>query len=379
MATANDLNLPGGSLFDFAGVGAATPPYQNLGYTGGSEPNALVKGLGMGDPVFKKVFGGLFGDDKKPRTPAWQRLANREWAQGNAVLSAYARLYEPTLAINRRQAADYGDLYRKAANETLAHNVTTNRTIREADLADYMRLGPQLLAARREADPLFSQSYDLAAADLRDVNAPLPANVQRDITEAVRGSQVRRGMGLGGSDAFEEALTLAMSGEDFRNNRRDRAFRQAGSLLSQYGDPFQSLTGRTASPGPQGANIMAPKAGADFDDLFSYGVSREVQSRNIDAAESASNKALAGQIIGGLLGAAGGFAGACWVAREIFGALDPRWLQFREWMLRLAPEPLWNWYLHHGEAFAEKLKTQPHRKPRIQAWMESKIAELQGA
>src|SRR5690349_20225766 len=125
-------NLPGGSLFDYV---SAAPPYDvaGQGYTT-SQPNGIVKAFSHGDPIFGSIFGG---GDKKPRAPYWQRLANREWAQGNAVLSAYDKLYEPTLALQRRQAADYGDLYRKAAHETLAHNVTSNRTIREADLADY--------------------------------------------------------------------------------------------------------------------------------------------------------------------------------------------------------------------------------------------------
>lgn len=324
-----------------------------------------------------KSFGGIFGGGKdRPRSPYWKRLASREWAQGNAVLTAYNRLYQPTLDLAKRQTKDYGDLYRASANESLAHEITSSTAKRDADLQDYLRLGPELLNARRAADPVFSKSYDLALQSFDDANAPLPSNVRRDITEAVRGSQVSRGMGLGGSDAFEEALQLAMGGEDFRNSRRDRAFAHAGNLFTAYGDPFASLTGRSANPTPQGANVMAPKVGTDWDDLFSYGVNREIQSRNLDAAGKSANKAMIGQIVGGLLGAGGAAAGACWVAREVFGVESIQWRQFREWLLTRAPGRFFWWYLRNGERFAETLKSRPQTKRKLRRWMQGKINEL---
>ena len=352
------------------------------GGSGGMGPWARAAGF-LGTGGVSEIVGGavrkFFGKEKeKPKAPYWQRLANREWAQGNAALAAQAALYEPTLALTRRAASDYGDLYRKASNEALAFDINANRLQREADISDYMRLGPELLSARRTADPLFGQAYDLASQDLRDVNAPLPPDVERDLYEAVRQSQVQRGMGLGGSDAFNAALARTMKGEQFRSARRQQAFGEARSLLDIYGDPFQSLTGRTARSGPQGSTIQAPQVGTTGDDFLSYGINREIQSRDLAAARRAGNMQLLGSIIetGGKIG---GMAAMCWVARAVYGEANPQWLLFREWLVEMAPMRFLRWYLTHGEAFARKLAKRPRTKAKLRRFMDARIAERQRA
>ena len=56
------------------------------------------------------------------------------------------------------------------------------------------------------------------------------------------------------------------------------------------------------------------------------------------------------------LTAAGQIATICWVAREVYGADDPKWLQFREYLLSKAPAWLLKGYIKHGEKFAEVVK-----------------------
>ena len=56
------------------------------------------------------------------------------------------------------------------------------------------------------------------------------------------------------------------------------------------------------------------------------------------------------------LTAAGKIGSICWVAREVYGADDPKWLQFREYLLSKAPAWLLNAYIKHGEKFAEVVK-----------------------
>lgn len=82
---------------------------------------------------------------------------------------------------------------------------------------------------------------------------------------------------------------------------------------------------------------------------------------------------LAGTIGGGL------FSGVlCWVAREVYGADNPKWLQFRHWMLTQAPRWLRQIYIRHGEKFAGWLKSHPVWKPAIRCWMDSKIGVSHG-
>ena len=80
---------------------------------------------------------------------------------------------------------------------------------------------------------------------------------------------------------------------------------------------------------------------------------------------------------GGGLGAAGGGGiggGAlCWVAREVYGPLDPRWMQFRGWLLTSAPEWLLDLYAQHGEAFATWLHDKPGTKALLKAAMDQVI------
>jgi len=82
--------------------------------------------------------------------------------------------------------------------------------------------------------------------------------------------------------------------------------------------------------------------------------------------------------VGGLLGkiAPGGFF--CWVAREVYGSDNPKWLQFREWMLTKASDNLRNFYIKHGEKIAESIRNKPRIKAIIRKWMDGKIIELNG-
>ena len=77
-----------------------------------------------------------------------------------------------------------------------------------------------------------------------------------------------------------------------------------------------------------------------------------------------------------LAGAAGGLASAgilCWVAREVYGIDNPKWMQFREWMLTKASDNLRNFYIKYGERIAESIRNKPKIKAIIRKWMDSKI------
>ena len=63
----------------------------------------------------------------------------------------------------------------------------------------------------------------------------------------------------------------------------------------------------------------------------------------------------------------------CWVAREVYGVDNPKWLQFREWMLTEAADILRNYYIEYGERIAEWIRNKPRIKAIIRKWMDSKI------
>jgi hypothetical protein len=64
---------------------------------------------------------------------------------------------------------------------------------------------------------------------------------------------------------------------------------------------------------------------------------------------------------------------ACWVAREVYGIDNPKWLQFREWMFTKASDNLRNFYLEYGERIAESIRNKPKIKAIIRKWMDGKI------
>lgn len=49
----------------------------------------------------------------------------------------------------------------------------------------------------------------------------------------------------------------------------------------------------------------------------------------------------------------------CWVAREVYGVEDVRWVQFREWLLNDAPPWLRKAYLKHGPRVAQMVRRVP--------------------
>jgi hypothetical protein len=77
---------------------------------------------------------------------------------------------------------------------------------------------------------------------------------------------------------------------------------------------------------------------------------------------------------GGMGGGGMGGGGFCWVAREVYGNDNPRWLLFRAWLKTEAPNWLHDLYASRGEAFAAWIKDKPAAKVVVRALMDTAIA-----
>jgi hypothetical protein len=66
--------------------------------------------------------------------------------------------------------------------------------------------------------------------------------------------------------------------------------------------------------------------------------------------------------------------GFCWVAREVYGAENPKWLLFRAWLLTEAPIWLRDAYGTHGETFATWIHDKPVMKAIVRAMMDAVLA-----
>lgn len=380
----NSASYPGGGLSYYT---SAAPPYganfsTSRPRSAGGGRNESLDQLypGTYDPTgflnkFDVVGGairGMFGGNDRPSKPYWQKLANKEWAQANAAMSAAYQMYEPQLRLAQRSAADYGDLHRRAANDQLAFEMRSATTKRSGDLADFQRLGGDYVAGLRNTNPLLAQYYDTAQSNMA-LGSALSPQQQMELENYVRQGQAARGMGMGPADVYEEALSKTTYGENLRQNR----MQEARGALGLYGDIFQATTGRpTMTPTPAGVNVMAPETGIGINDYLSMGINFQNQDANAAAAKRAQQMALIGAGIGAAGSIGGGFlkGGMCWIAREVYGEASPRWRQFRTWLVTKAPAKLLAGYLQHGERAAAWLRAHPERLPDVRAWMDEQLA-----
>lgn len=162
--------------------------------------------------------------------------------------------------------------------------------------------------------------------------------------------------------------------------------RALASALTQRALPFQelaSLLGQSQIVTPQ---IPIPGGGAAPVDVIGP-AQLALQSQN---AAFANNQADDRALMGGLLGLGGAALGAsqssilggllsgaglfCWIAREVYGADNPKWLRMREWMLTKAPDSLREFYLEHGPRLAEFIADKPERKAVVRAAMDRTLS-----
>jgi hypothetical protein len=66
----------------------------------------------------------------------------------------------------------------------------------------------------------------------------------------------------------------------------------------------------------------------------------------------------------------------CWVAREVYGIENPKWLIFRHWLTTDAPKWLLNLYIKHGEKFAKYISNKPRLKSIIKFFMDRAVKKV---
>jgi hypothetical protein len=224
--------------------------------------------------------------------------------------------------------------------------------------------------------------------------ANLSPEEQRMLDQQARAGYAARGTSLGGQSNLAEVMN--------RYNARQAREQQLvtlgtglGGYFAQQSDPalksfYQQPMYSTAFGGQAAQNAMMgqqqagpqyfnPESQTGMGSIYgAYNAQMQLAAGTAQAraAERAGRSAMWGSIIGGGLGAAGTLGGAgikCWVAREVYGRMNPDWLTFREWMVNEAPAWLRNAYIKYGQQFADFIKDKPRVKWFIKLWMDSKI------
>lgn len=153
-------------------------------------------------------------------------------------------------------------------------------------------------------------------------------------------------------------------------------------------DVFQVATGRPSQPNPGASLVPSATTSGNSNNFGLAGnllggmTNTDINNSNIQANQKDWLDKFT-QLTGGIsniassVGSLGSVAGAaCWIAREIYGVENPKWLLFRSWLLTKASKAFKTWYIANGERIASEIKSLPEVKQSIQRWMDSKILTL---
>jgi hypothetical protein len=258
---------------------------------------------------------------------------------------------------------------------------------RESDVGALQEFAPQVVEAYRAADPYSTGLADMASRQAETLYAEgegeLSPERRRMAEQAARMGSLARGR-IGDESSIAAEL---LGREQVRSGLRAEARQAGGQAFSMQrqmaGDIGSVLLGRPSAAIGLGGSVLgqaqAGAAGPMGPQLFdpNVGINMALQQRGQDvtfAGMQAQAKA-AGQA--GIMGAAGSIAGAaimaCWVAREVYGIDNPKWLQFREWMLNDSPSWFRKLYIKFGERFAAFISNKPRIKSIIRKWMDTRI------
>ena len=185
-----------------------------------------------------------------------------------------------------------------------------------------------------------------------------------------------RGARLGQAAGFigqEEGIQSGRFGQAFSMNRAlagdlGAAILGRPSYATQLGSQTLGAAqqGAQQSPGPKlyDSNMGLNMAMMDRQNQFGL-LGAQAQA---DATRSAGGMGAFGEIASAALPYM-----LCWVAREVYGIENPKWIQFRNWMLNDSPSWFRNLYIKYGERFAKFISNKPALKNIIRKWMNTKI------
>jgi phosphotransferase system IIB component len=310
-----------------------------------------------------------------------------------------------------RTAVGLGRQYRQMAMEPLPETTTEpteqlRQTI-EQEALNQLRLGSTIGAEERRG---YEQAVRAAQTARGNIFGLGPA-VQEAATLGAAGEQrklarfgaaqqfLASGETTGAAQARDLALRDALTqqrlgaaagfiagGPSIANLAQARTAQQQGAFQNfiQATQPIPGQFGQapsTAQPFFQVAEQAIPVAlTGEFNKLYGSQADYAARTYGAQTQAIASTYKSPAQTFADFAGGAGGLIGKiapggifCWVAREVYGEDNPKWLQFREWMLTKASDNLRNYYIEYGERIAKSIRNKPKIKALIRKWMDSKI------
>lgn len=288
------------------------------------------------------------------------------------------------------------EAYRKGKEASLPTDIDIMRKTSDAQVENAItlskRYGTEATTEQRRileiADPKRFAANEALGQKISDdlsLGSNISADQARIAEQDIRSAQAARGNMYGNAASAAEVLAKFNVGQQMQQQRIANAQSYLGLAPisgGQIGQPNPNASGF-------GANILQPMQNAAFVGGQQYLQGQGINAQNYGTQMSGYNAQLSymantyqpplAQAIGAAQGIAGlgmGIAGlVCWVAREVYGEADPRWLLFREWMLKMSPRWMLRAYIKHGEKIAKAIRNRPFIKRMFQKWMDSKISE----
>ena len=280
------------------------------------------------------------------------------------------------------------DLYGQTQPRLAEMDAAALANQREADISAVEQLGPRAYEAMQNLDPQRAALLDSLMADAQtglDSGGELTGIQRRNYQQNVRGAQAARGMGMGPSDALYEAAELQLGQERRQQQSRADAMKALTMQQALMGDPFMQILGKPSGTSPMmAAQTAAAGGGMSPGQLFNpeSQYAQSLYNNNAMGTLQARMATSANRmgLIGAGIGAVGDMASAgitrCWVAREVFGESNPKWMAFYVWKEEVGPRWFKAIYNRYGEWFAKLIRNRPTVKNIIRNWMETRLNRL---
>tara|TARA_R110000824_G_scaffold14167_3_gene60577 strand:+ start:1552 stop:2832 length:1281 start_codon:yes stop_codon:yes gene_type:complete len=220
--------------------------------------------------------------------------------------------------------------------------------------------GYQQGMAARQAEQGTGLSADLANQEAARQSAALNrATFQADQARMLQSSGLASGLADQQQRQLQTNAQLLSA-----QGAQQRAMGQQGQDLA-----YQDFLQQQAYPYGQLGFLQSAMSQTPFNPAIFTG-----QTQTTTGAEGSMLGQIAGLGIAGL-GAVGGGKGLaalgfCWVAREVYGVTDSRWLVFRDFVLHEAPVWFRDLYAAYGERFARFISDKPRIKSLIKSAMD---------
>lgn len=302
----------------------------------------------------------------------------------------------PRLALQQQLQSQYGPAFDQLAAES---NLRKSMASASNDAAVLAGPGQDLIKQALEAAKLYDPEYFQQRGTTNDAITKLIGQASANLgsgLSATERDEVGRGLALensrrGTANAPSQLQTVA-NAMQFGQAGRQREMENQNQLSKAIAastaflpaaktnvDVFQVATGKPSYAQQDNRfNTNTASNAADLaQGLLNTGASFWTTNANNNAAMALQNDQQKANQLGQITSALGSVGGLllCWVAREVYGEQNPRWMKFREWLILKSPNWFFKWYANNGEEFAEYIKDKPLLKRIIRWWMDKRIKE----